>query len=83
MVGIDLGTTYSLISLWTTDGQMLVKNALGTFQTPSVVGTLDDGTLVVGASAKERLWSHPDKTVACFKRQMGTDHIHRLGPHSF
>ena len=47
--------------------------------TPSVVGIDDDGTILVGQAARERLISHPDKTVGFFKRLMGTEHRVKLG----
>ena len=78
-IGIDLGTTNSLIAVFENGEPRLLPNALGNVLTPSVVGLDDDGTLIVGETAKRRLVSHPDKTHALFKRHMGTDRQHRLG----
>jgi molecular chaperone HscC len=79
LVGIDLGTTNSLISVFTDDGPELIRNSSGTFLTPSVVGVSDGGDILVGDAAKHRLITHPDKTVARFKRSMGTAKTYGLG----
>ena len=74
IIGIDLGTTNSLATIYTEDGVKLIRNSMGKALTPSVVGVDDDGNVIVGDVAKERLISHPDMTAAEFKRTMGTDH---------
>ena len=79
LVGIDLGTTNSLISVFTDNGPELIQNSSGTFLTPSVVGVSDNGEILVGEAAKHRLITHPDQTIARFKRSMGTAKTHRLG----
>lgn len=71
IVGIDLGTTNSLVCIWKNGKTELIPNAMGEYLTPSVVSYDDDGTVYVGATAKERLVSHPDSTFASFKRYMG------------
>lgn len=79
IVGIDLGTTNSLVGVYQ-DGQVkLIPNAFGDFLTPSVVALDDNDEVIVGKAAKERLVTHPDKTVAQFKRFMGTSHKILLG----
>jgi len=83
IIGIDLGTTNSACGVWTEQGVKLIPNRLGQFLTPSVVGIDDSGRITVGQVAKERLISHSDKTVAVFKRLMGTDHKVILGKNSF
>ena len=83
LVGIDLGTTNSLVSIFTDDGPELIRNSSGTFLTPSVVGISDSGDVLVGEAAKHRLITHPDKTVARFKRAMGTAKTHNLGKNSY
>jgi len=83
LVGIDLGTTHSLVSVWTDEGPRLIPNAQGRLLTPSVVGVDDAGTVLVGAPAQGRLVSHPNATVAAFKRYMGTDRVIQLGAHRF
>ena len=55
LVGIDLGTTNSLISVFTDDGPQLIKNGAGSYLTPSVVGLSDKGDIIVGEAAKYRL----------------------------
>jgi molecular chaperone HscC len=83
LVGIDLGTTNSLIGALVDDQPRLVPNAFGEVLTPSVVGRDDSGTLLVGAAARERLISHPHLTAASFKRYMGTQQEVQLGPRRF
>jgi molecular chaperone HscC len=83
IVGIDLGTTYSLAGLFRDGAPRLVENALGARLTPSVVGLDDDGGVLVGQAAKERLITHPHLTAAAFKRFMGTDRVARLGTRDF
>ena len=73
IIGIDLGTTNSLVSLWRDTGVELIPNALGEVLTPSVVSIDEDGSVLVGQAAKERLISAPDKSAAEFKRFMGTN----------
>lgn len=73
IIGIDLGTTNSLASVFQNGKPVLIPNAHGSFLTPSVVGVLEDGQVVVGAAARELRVTHPDRTASCFKRWMGTD----------
>jgi molecular chaperone HscC len=73
IVGIDLGTTNSLIGVWRNGEAVLIPNALGSLLTPSVVGADDAGRIVVGQAARDRLVTHPQTTAAAFKRYMGTD----------
>jgi len=82
IVGIDLGTTHSLIGVHRAQGGELFANAHGDLLTPSVV-SLDGDTVLVGKPAQERLISHPQHTVAHFKRWIGTDREVRLGGRSF
>ncbi|KMY00575.1 2-alkenal reductase [Pseudomonas syringae KCTC 12500] len=79
IVGIDLGTTNSLVAVWRDGSSELVTNALGETLTPSVVGLDDDGQILVGKAARERLQTHPGKTTALFKRYMGSAQEIRLG----
>ncbi len=73
IIGIDLGTTNSLAAVWK-DGQcQLIPNALGEVLTPSAVSIDEEGNVLVGRAAKDRLVSHPERTAASFKRFMGTD----------
>ena len=83
LVGIDLGTTNSLIAVWRDGRAELVANALGKVLTPSVVSLDDQDTVIVGAAARDRLLTHPDRTAAAFKRYMGTHREIRLGTRAF
>jgi molecular chaperone HscC len=83
IVGIDLGTTHSLIGCYGELGPQLFRNALGEYLTPSVVSINDDGHVIVGTAASDRLISHPDLSIASFKRWMGTARETRLGASSF
>jgi molecular chaperone HscC len=83
IIGIDLGTTNSACGVWKDDGVVLIPNRLGDLLTPSVVGFDDSGEIIVGRVAKERLITHSDKTVAVFKRLMGTDHKIGIGRQYF
>ncbi|MEE5990798.1 MAG: Hsp70 family protein [Lachnospiraceae bacterium] len=83
IIGIDLGTTNSLASVYTENGVMVIPNSLGNRLTPSVVGLDDDGNVIVGEVAKERLITHPERTAAEFKRTMGTDRTYHLGEEAF
>ena len=73
MIGIDLGTTNSLVCVWEENGVRLIKNRFGDVLTPSIVSFDPDGTIYVGKTAKERLVTHPETTFREFKRDMGTD----------
>ncbi|WCE03472.1 Hsp70 family protein [Pseudoxanthomonas sp. JBR18] len=83
IVGIDLGTTNSLIGIYEDHGVRLIPNVLGAFLTPSVVSLSGEGMLLVGQAAKDRLVSHPHESVASFKRWMGTKREIRLGKRVF
>ncbi|MGY3039229.1 molecular chaperone HscC [Rhodanobacter sp. TND4EL1] len=83
IVGIDLGTTHSLIGCYDDGGPRLFPNVLGGFLTPSVVSVDETGQVLIGQTARDRLVSHPDASVAGFKRWMGTSRETRLGAHSF
>lgn len=79
IVGIDLGTTNSLIAVWENGSPRLITNSLGEVLTPSCVSVDEDGSILVGRAAKERLQTHPDKTAAVFKRYMGSQRVIKLG----
>ncbi|MDF3822791.1 molecular chaperone HscC [Leptospira sp. 96542] len=83
IVGIDLGTTNSLIGIYGESGPTLIPNALGELLTPSVISLDDNDTVLVGRAARERLVTAPSKTVAAFKRWMGTDRVTQLGSKKF
>lgn len=79
IIGIDLGTTNSLVAVWQDGKCKLIPNALGEYLTPSVVSVDKDGTIYVGKIAKERLISHPKLTASLFKRDMGLRQKYKLG----
>lgn len=82
-LGIDLGTTNSLCALFEPNGPRLVANSLGEVLTPSVVGILDDGQVIVGDAAKELRVTQPERCASCFKRLMGSDEKVTLAGQSF
>ena len=73
IIGIDLGTTNSLVAIWRDGKAAIIPNALGEHLTPSCVSIDDDGTVLVGRAARERLQTHPQLTAAVFKRYMGSE----------
>lgn len=80
IVGIDLGTTNSLIAYYNDEkGVQLIPNRVGEKLTPSVISVDENGTVYVGATAKERRITHPQNTVEVFKRDMGTKRVWNLG----
>jgi molecular chaperone DnaK len=72
-VGIDLGTTNSVISVLEGGEPVVVPNAEGSRTTPSVVGFSKTGEIVVGEVAKRQAITNPDRTVRSIKREMGRD----------
>jgi len=83
IIGIDLGTTNSLVAAWRDGRAQIIPNALGEYLTPSCVGIDDDGTVLVGAAARARLQTHPDLSTALFKRYMGSERVTQLGKQQF
>ena len=83
ILGIDLGTTNSLGAVYRNGKVELIPNRFGSFLTPSVVSVTEDGSVVTGQIAKERLITHPKDTAFSFKKDMGTDHKYNLGGKTF
>lgn len=81
-IGIDLGTTNSLVSVFQNGKSILIPNSFGSVLTPSVV-SFEGDTIYVGQVAKERMLSHPTTTFSSFKRFMGTDHPFTVEGKSF
>ena len=79
LIGIDLGTTNSLVACFRNGKAELIPNRLGEVLTPSVVSIDSRGTVYIGKSAKERAILHPLESAAVFKRSMGTDCEYRFG----
>jgi len=73
IIGIDLGTTNSCVSVMEGGEAVVIPNAEGNRTTPSVVGFSKTGERLVGQVAKRQSVSNPDKTVSSIKRHMGTD----------
>lgn len=78
IVGIDLGTTNSLVAYYTPDGPRIIPNRLGKHLTPSVVSVDDKGNVYVGETALERMSLYPDTVASAFKRSMGSDREYQL-----
>ncbi len=83
VIGIDLGTTNSLVAYFNDGSTELIPNVHGDFLTPSVVSLDVDNHILIGRPAKNRLITHPDLSKACFKRDMGTDCTYVLGDQVF
>ena len=83
ILGIDLGTTNSLGAVYRNGKVELIPNRFGSFLTPSVVSVTEDGSVVTGQIAKERLITHPKDTAFSFKKNMGTDQKYNLGGKTF
>ena len=82
-VGIDLGTTNSLIAVQMEEGPVIIPNVFGKNLTPSIVSIDKNNKVIVGEAAKERLITYPDCTASCFKRFMVTDKVYKLGGRDF
>lgn len=72
IVGIDLGTTNSLVAYFTEDGPKIIPNRLGKNLTPSVVSIDEEEQVYVGELARERMLLYPDSAASVFKRDMGS-----------
>jgi len=70
-VGIDLGTTNSVVSVLEAGEPVVIPNAEGTRTTPSVVGYSKNGEVLVGEVAKRQAITNPDRTIRSVKRHMG------------
>ncbi len=79
MIGIDLGTTNSLVAIFEAGVPRTLANELGEDLTPSAVAVAEDGTLLVGRAAKDRMLMVPDAGRAFFKRDMGTHTSYQFG----
>jgi molecular chaperone DnaK len=72
-VGIDLGTTNSVVAVLEGGEPVVIANAEGFRTTPSVVAFTKDGEVLVGETAKRQAVTNVDRTIASVKRHMGTD----------
>ena len=73
-VGIDLGTTNSVVAVMEGGEPVVIPNAEGGRTTPSVVGFSKNGERLVGVTAKRQAVLNPEHTISSIKREMGTDH---------
>ena len=71
-VGIDLGTTNSVVAVLEGGEPLVIANAEGSRTTPSVVAFAKDGEVLVGEVAKRQAITNPDRTIRSVKREMGT-----------
>ncbi|MDR0851518.1 MAG: molecular chaperone DnaK, partial [Clostridiales Family XIII bacterium] len=74
VIGIDLGTTNSCVSVLEGGEPVVIPNAEGNRTTPSVVGFAKNGERLVGETAKRQAITNPDRTISSIKREMGTDY---------
>ena len=72
-VGIDLGTTNSVVSVLEGGDPVVIANAEGSRTTPSVVAFAKNGEVLVGEVAKRQAVTNVDRTIRSVKRHMGTD----------
>src|SRR5690606_2702074 len=79
VIGIDLGTTNSVVAVMEGGEPVVIPNAEGSRTTPSVVALSKDGEWLVGQIAKRQAITNPDRTVVSIKRKMGTDYKVELG----
>ncbi len=74
IIGIDLGTTNSCVSVLEGGEPVVIPNAEGNRTTPSIVAFTKDGERLVGETAKRQAVTNPNRTITSIKREMGTDH---------
>lgn len=83
IIGIDLGTTNSLVAYYTEEGPKIIPNRLGKNLTPSVVSVDEDGQVYIGETARERMLLYPESSAAVFKRSMGSEKVYELSGKKF
>ncbi|HPD90809.1 MAG TPA: Hsp70 family protein, partial [Bacillota bacterium] len=74
VIGIDLGTTNSCVSVLEGGEPVVIPNAEGNRTTPSVVGFAKNGERLVGETAKRQAITNPTRTISSIKRHMGSSH---------
>lgn len=74
IIGIDLGTTNSCVSVLEGGEAVVIPNAEGNRTTPSIVAFTKTGERLVGETAKRQAITNPDRTIISIKREMGRDH---------
>ncbi|HNY00112.1 MAG TPA: Hsp70 family protein, partial [Oscillospiraceae bacterium] len=83
IIGIDLGTTNSCVSVMEGGEAVVIANAEGARTTPSVVAFSKDGERMVGQVAKRQAVTNPDRTIVSIKREMGSDYKVRIDSKSY
>ncbi|NLM54216.1 MAG: molecular chaperone DnaK, partial [Firmicutes bacterium] len=78
VVGIDLGTTNSVVAVLEGGEPVIIPNSEGSRTTPSVVAFTKEGDRIVGQVAKRQAVTNPDRTIMSIKRHMGTSHKVRI-----
>lgn len=83
IIGIDLGTTNSCVSVLEGGEAVVIPNAEGNRTTPSIVAFTKNGERLVGETAKRQAITNPDRTISSIKREMGTDHKVKIDEKSY
>ena len=83
VIGIDLGTTNSVVAIMEGKDPVVIENAEGDRLTPSVVAFSKTGERLVGKVAKRQAVTNPDRTIISIKRHMGTNHKVRIDDKEF
>ena len=83
LIGIDLGTTNSLAAIFRNGKAEIIPNRLGKQLTPSVVSVDENDRILIGETAREYGYLHPERTARVFKRAMGTEKEYVLGGMKF
>lgn len=79
IIGIDLGTTNSVVAVIEGGEPTVINNTEGNRTTPSIVAFKENGELLVGDLAKRQAVMNPERTIGSIKRHMGTDHKVKIG----
>ncbi|HHZ02006.1 MAG TPA: molecular chaperone DnaK [Tissierellia bacterium] len=83
IIGIDLGTTNSCVSVMEGGEPVVIANVEGKRTTPSIVAFTKDGERLVGETAKRQAVTNPERTISSIKRDMGTDKKVTIGDKSY
>jgi len=78
IIGIDLGTTNSCVSVMEGGEAIVIPNLEGNRTTPSVIAFAKDGERLVGETARRQAITNPERTIASIKRKMGSDHKNQI-----
>ena len=78
VIGIDLGTTNSCVSVVENDMPVIVPSSTGAMTTPSIVAFTKNGERLVGEAARRQAVTNPDRTISSVKRHMGQEWSTRI-----